>query len=72
MATTTTTTKITPEDLERKLRALQGDVQNVVDDKKSTAAGIAAGGGLLLLMIFFLLGKRSGKKRSAIVEIRRI
>ena len=31
------TTKITPEDLERKLRALQGDVQGVVDDKKSTA-----------------------------------
>ena len=66
------TTKITPEDLERKLRALQGDVRGVVDDKKSTAAGIAAGGGLLLLVIFFLLGKRSGKKRSAIVEIRRI
>ena len=37
-------------------------------------AGIAAGAGvvLLLLMIFFLLGKRAGKKRSAIVEIRRI
>jgi hypothetical protein len=68
----TNQTKITPEDLERKFRALQGDVQNVVEDKKSTAAGIAAGGGLLLLMLFFFLGKRSGKKRSAIVEIRRI
>jgi len=66
------TTKITPEDLERKLRSLQGDVRGVVDDKKSTAAGIAAGAGILLLLIFFLLGKRSGKKRSAIVEIRRI
>jgi hypothetical protein len=65
-------TKITPEDLERKFRSLQGDVQGVVEDKKATAAGIAAGGGLLLLMIFFLLGKRAGKKRSAIVEIRRI
>ena len=64
--------KITPEDLENKFRALQGDVQGVVDDKKSTAIGIAAGAGVLLLMIFFFLGKRSGKKRSAIVEIRRI
>ena len=66
------TTKITPDDLERKFRALQGDVQGVVDDKKSTAVSIAAGAGVLLLMIFFLLGKRSGRKRSAIVEIRRI
>jgi hypothetical protein len=69
---TNQTPKITPDDLERKFRSLQGDVQDAVDDKKSTVAGIAAGGGLLLLMMFFLLGKRSGKKRSAIVEIRRI
>jgi hypothetical protein len=72
MATSNETSKITPEDLERKFRALQGDVQNKVDDKKPTLAGIAAGGGLVLLLLFFLLGKRSGKKRSAVVEIRRI
>ena len=66
------TTKITPQDIENKLRALQGDVQNKVDDKKSTIATTAAAGGIVLLLIFFLLGKRSGKKRSAVVEIRRI
>ena len=65
-------TKITPQDLENKLRALQGDVQGKVDDKKSTIATAAAAGGVVLLVIFFLLGKRSGKKRSTVVEIRRI
>jgi len=65
-------TKITPADLERKLRALQGDVQASVDDKKPALAGVAAGAGVVLLLIFFFLGKRAGKKRSAIVEIRRI
>jgi hypothetical protein len=65
-------TKITPEDLERKFRALQGDVQDAVDDKKPALASIAAGGVVVLLLVFFLLGKRAGKKRSAIVEIRRI
>ena len=65
-------TKITPQDIENKLKALQGDVQGKVDDKKSTIASVAAGGGLVLLLIVFLLGKRSGKKRSAVVEIRRI
>ncbi len=65
-------TKITPQDIENKLKALQGDVQSKVEDKKSTIASVAAGGGIVLLLIFFLLGKRSGKKRSAIVEIRRV
>ena len=72
MARNTTDTKITPQDLENKLRALQGDVQSKVDDKKSTIATVAAGGGFILLLLVFLLGKRSGTKRSAVVEIRRI
>lgn len=69
---TAATEKITPQDIENKLKALQGDVKSKVDDKKSTIGAIVAGGGLALLILFFLLGKRSGKKRSAIVEIRRI
>ncbi len=75
MAKTTKTEpagKITPQDIENRLRALQGDVQGKVDDKKSTIATTVAAGGIVLLVIFFLLGKRSGKKRSAVVEIRRI
>jgi len=70
--TAETPTKITPDDLEKKLKALQGDVQSKVDDKKSTIASAAAAGGVVLLLLMFLLGKRSGKKRSAVVEIRRI
>lgn len=69
---TESTTKITPQDIENKLKAFQGDVKSKVDDKKSTIATTAAAGGMVLLLIFFLLGKRSGKKRSAVVEIRRI
>ena len=67
-----TPTKITRDDLENKLRALQGDVQGKVDDRKSTLMAAGAGLGTLLLVIFFLLGKRSGKKKSTFVEIRRI
>jgi len=69
---TTDAEPITPDDLENKLKALQGDIQGKVDDQKSTIATAAAAGGVVLLLIFFLLGKRSGKKRSAVVEIRRI
>lgn len=70
--TATDATRITPQDLENKFKALQGDIQHKVDDKRSTIATVAAGGGLALLILFFLLGKRSGKKRSTVVEIRRI
>ena len=65
-------TKITPQDIENRLKALQGDVQGRVDDKKSTIATTVAAGGMVLLVIFFLLGRRSGRKRSAVVEIRRV
>ena len=47
-------------------------MQDAVDDKKPALAGVAAGAGVVLLLLVFFLGKRAGKKRSAIVEIRRI
>ena len=46
----TTTTKITPQDIENRLRALQGDVQGKVDDKKSTIATTAAAGGKTVML----------------------
>ncbi len=63
---------ITADDLRSKLQGLQGDVQGKVDDKKTTIASVAGGGAMVLMILFFLLGKRSGKKKSAIVEIRRV
>ena len=72
MSKTTTQTTITRDDLESKLRAFQGDIKGKVDDKKSTLMTAGAGLGTLLLIIFFLLGRRSGKKKTTFVEIRRI
>ncbi len=72
MSKTETPSKITPEDLEGKLRALQGDVQNKVSSKKNTLLAAGAVGVTVLLIVFFLMGKRSGKKKTTLVEIRRI
>ena len=72
MSKTATETKITPDDVERKLRAFQGQIRGKVDDKKSTLVTVGVGVGVFLLIVFFLLGKRSGKKKSTIVQIKRL
>ena len=61
--TKTTESKITRDDLERKLRAFQGEVKGKVDDKKSNLMAAGAGLGTLLLMIFFLLGAAVARRR---------
>lgn len=70
--TATPTQKISPADVEAKLRAFQGQIQGKVDDKKSTLVTAGAGLVTILLIVFFLLGKRSGKKKSTIVQIKRL
>lgn len=64
--------RITRDDLEAKFRAIQDDVQGKVEDKKQTMITAAAVAGIVLLLLFFFLGKRSGKKKTTFVEIRRI
>jgi hypothetical protein len=65
-------TKITRDDLERSFRSIQESAKSKVDDQKSTLATVAGIGGVLLVLLVFLLGRRSGKKKTTIVEIRRV
>jgi len=64
--------RITREDLEGKFRSVQDDLQTKVDDKKNSLATAVAVGGIVLLLIFFVLGRRSGRKKTTFVEIRRV
>jgi uncharacterized membrane protein YvbJ len=64
--------KITRDDLEAKFRSIQDDVQTRVESRKQSILASGALGLLILVLIFFFLGKRSGKKKSTIVEIRRL
>ena len=64
--------KITRDDLEAKFRSIQEDVQTRVESRKQSILASGAVGLLILVLIFFFLGKRSGKKKSTIVEIRRL
>ncbi len=64
--------RITREDLEAKFRETQSGWQGKLADKKQTIITVAAVGGIVLLLLFFVLGKRSGKKKTTFVDIRRV
>ena len=67
-----TATRIERSDIEAKFRELQGDVQDTADEAKSYAFAVAAVVVVGLAAAAFVLGRRRGRKRSTIVEIRRI
>ena len=67
-----TQTRITRQDIETSLARLQGGVENQVADRKKTVLTVAGGTAFLIVFIFFLLGRRSGKKKTTYVEIRRV
>jgi hypothetical protein len=64
--------RVTRDDIEAKLRAIQTDVTERVESKRSTVlagAGVAA---VIILVLVYLLGRRTGKRKTTIVEIRRV
>jgi hypothetical protein len=72
MSKTPTPSHISRDDLEHKLRALQGDIKGAVDNQRTNLMMAAGVIGVVLVFVFFLLGRRSGKRKSTIVEIRRV
>ncbi len=64
--------KITPEDLEAKFRELQEEGDEAADTAKSYVLAGAAAVGVVIFFIAFTAGRRRGKKKSTVVEIRRI
>jgi hypothetical protein len=72
MSQTRTTRPVTHDDIEAKLREIQGGADTGADAARG--AGIAAIVGVLLvaLVVAFLWGRRKGKKRRTVVEIRRV
>jgi hypothetical protein len=67
-----TTTKISRDDLEAKLREITGGVEETVDAAKPTLISSAAAGLILVVLVAYLLGRRRGRARSAVVEIRKV
>jgi hypothetical protein len=70
--TATTSGKISRDDIESKFRELQGDVQDTAEEAASYAVVAAVVVVVAVAAVTFVLGRRRGRKKSTIVEIRRI
>ena len=64
--------RVTRADIEAKLRQLRGDLEDTEEVVKEAGKGVAVGGVILLLILVFLFGKRRGRRKSTVVEIRRL
>lgn len=65
-------TRITPRDIETKFREIQYQVDTAADEGKEKVLPLAVAAGVVVLVVVFLVGRRSGKRRSTVVQIRRL
>ncbi len=63
--------RITPEDIRAKAEELAGGVDEQIQAKRSLLTYAAAGAAVVVVLAAFWLGRRSGRRRSTVVEIRR-
>jgi hypothetical protein len=63
--------RITKADLETKFQELQDDLQGRASDKKQSLIAAASIASAVVVLIAYLLGRRGGRKRRSVVEIRR-
>ncbi len=66
------TERITRDQIEAKFRELTGDVDEEISSARSQAVTVALAVGVAVVAVIFLIGRRAGRRRSAVVEVRRI
>lgn len=64
--------RIGREDIEAKLREIRGEVDSTASAAKPTAMAVAAVAVVAVIGVAYLLGRRKGKLKSTVVEIRRV
>ena len=66
-----TTRRVSKSDIEQRLRDLQGGVEDKIASQRQKIIGAVVAVGVLSLLLSFFLGRRAGKKKNTVVEIRR-
>jgi hypothetical protein len=67
-----TPTRITRDDLEAKFRSIERDVETTTSTIKSYAVAIGAVVAVSVVAVAFALGRRRGRAKTTVIEIKRI
>jgi hypothetical protein len=68
----TTPRRIEPRDIEAKFNELRGEVDQTTEAAKGTIVAVGAALAVGVVLVAFVFGRKRGKKRTTIVEIRRV
>ena len=63
--------KISKQDIENKIRALQADISGRASDKKQSIIAIGSIVVTVIAVLSYALGRRSGRRKGSRVEFRR-
>jgi hypothetical protein len=64
--------RVTPADIEAKLRQLRGEIESSTAGAKDVGVMVAAAAVGAVSLLAYLLGWRRGRRKSTVVEIRRV
>ena len=64
--------RISRDDIESKLREIRGEVDSVGEETRNYALVVGTVLAVAVVGVAYLLGKRKAKRKSTIVEIRRV
>ncbi len=66
------TKTLAPSDIESKLREIQGEIDTVATAAMPAAVGVGVAVVTGIAAIAYFVGQRNAKKRSTVVEVRRV
>lgn len=63
---------VSRDDIEQKLREIRGEAGEVAESNRNYAVLAAVATAVVVVAAAYFLGRRKGKKRTTVVEVRRI
>jgi hypothetical protein len=63
---------ISRQDIEDLVRSMIGDVEQTVEEARPALVSVGIAAAIAVVLLSYVLGRRSGRRRSAMVEIRRL
>ena len=63
---------VSRDDIESKLREIRGEVDSVGQASRSYVVAAGAVAAVTVLALVYVLGRRKGRKKTTVVEVRRV